>query len=219
MNSKHFLFFLPVQALMLVASSAQAHDISTTRFLPDGYTGMACRALAPECMTKQRWASYCEKNIPPSKWPASCRDASHNHRPRKSRFLVCKDCPVPKHLLNFKPEPPTRFLPENHTGSRCIALSPSCMKRSEWAKVCLSKKRITTLGLTFADPKSKSCRDALGVRPALPIVRPVYNHRVYAKPYTRTPKHLMPRYPSPGLAHSIWEWEKNKPHGYGRRAF
>ena len=218
MTTKHFLFFLPVQALMLLASSAQAHDISTTRFLPDGYTGMACRALAPECMTKQRWASYCEKNIPPSKWPASCRDASHNHRPRKSVFQVGKNLPVPKPLLNLTHEPPTRFLPENHTGPTCMALSPSCMTRSQWAKVCLSKKPIT-LGHRFANPKSKSCRDALGVRPALPVVRPVYNHRVYANPYTRTPKHLMPRYPSPEQVRSIMDMENNKPFGHRGRAF
>ena len=195
---------------MLLASSAQAHDISTTRFLPDGYTGMACRALAPECMTKQRWANYCEKNILPSKWPESCRDASHNHRPRKSWFQVGKDLPVPKHLLNFRPEPPTRFLPENHTGRTCTALSPSCMTRSQWAKVCKSRTY-------FVLPKS--CRDALRARPALPIVRPVYNHRVYAKPYRPTPKHLMPRYPSPEQVRSILDMENSKPFGYRGRGF
>ena len=208
MTSKHFLFFLPVQALMLLASAAQAHDMSTTQFLPDGYTGMACRALAPECMTKQRWASYCEKNIPPSKWPASCRDASHNHRPRKSLFQVGRD-PVPKVLLNFKPERPVTFLPENFPDweARCIAITPFCMKRSEWAKLCADRKR--------EDPNyvfDKSCRVALGVRP-------VYNHRVYAKPYTPTPKHLMPRYPSPEQLRSIMDMENNKPFGHRGRAF
>ena len=136
MTSKHFLFFLPVQAVMLLASAAQAHTTGTTRFVPDGYRGGVCRALSPECSTKKQWANYCVKNIPHFKWPESCRDATASHR---------------HHFF----EPQTRFLPDHHRGPTCLALSPSCMTRSQWAKVCQSRNYYVL---------PKSCRDALGLR-------------------------------------------------------
>lgn len=161
MTSKHFLFFLPVQALMLLASGAQAHDIGTTRFVPENYRRGVCRALSPECSTKKQWASYCKKNIPHSQWPQSCRDATASHR-------------------HHSPEPQTRFLPDHHRGPTCLALSPSCMTRSQWAKVCKSRNYYVL---------PKSCRDALGLR-----------RNVMPRPWLR--KNVMPKPPIgfvPGL--------------------
>ena len=141
MAPKDLLVLLPFQALLLLAPAGQAHATGTTRFLPEGYHGHACRALKPGCMTKQQWANYCRKTYPMHHpWPKSCRDAiaaqSHNN-----------------------PEPPTRFLPDDHRGPTCFALSPSCMTRSQWAKVCKSRNY---------DVLPKSCRDALGLRPIMP---------------------------------------------------
>ena len=125
MTPKHLLFFLPVQALMLLASAVQAQNYA------------------------------------------------------------------------YPPEPPTVFLPENHTGVRCVAWSPGCMTRSEWAKHCSSKH-------PWVDPNSKSCRDALGVRP------------VYTGPLPQ-PRILMP---NPGeLNEKVLWWEKNKPLPYEGKAF
>ena len=137
MAPQHFLVLLPFQALLLFAPSGQAHAIGSTRFVPDGYRGATCRALKPGCMTKQQWANYCRKTYPMHHpWPKSCRDAiaSHSH--------------------NY-PEPGTRFLPDYHRGPTCRALSPSCMTRSQWAKVCKSRNYYVL---------PKSCRDALGLR-------------------------------------------------------
>ena len=142
MTPKHFLFFLPVQALMLLASAVQAQTYA---------------------------------------YPTPESVGLHG---------------------NYPPEPPTVFLPENHTGSRCLAWSPGCMKRSEWAKVCSSKNLITPLGFRLADPNSKSCRDALGVRP------------VYTGPLPQ-PRILMP---NPGeLNEKVLWWKKNKLVPYGGR--
>jgi len=78
------------------------------------------------------------------------------------------------------------------------------MKRSEWAKVCSSKNLITPLGFRLADPNSKSCRDALGVRP------------VYTGPLPQ-PRILMP---NPGeLNEKVLWWKKNKPLPYEGKAF
>ena len=137
MAPQHFLVLLPFQALLLFAPAGQAHTIGSTRFVPDGYRGATCRALKPGCMTKQQWAKYCRKTYPMHhSWPKSCRDAiaSHSHN---------------------DPEPGTRFLPDDHRGLRCQALSPSCMTRSQWAKHCKSWNY---------NVLPKSCRDALGLR-------------------------------------------------------
>ena len=52
----------------------------------------------------------------------------------------------------------TRFLPENHKGVACMALIPSCMKRSQWAQVCKGRQQENP---NYEFPKS--CRDALGL--------------------------------------------------------
>ena len=52
----------------------------------------------------------------------------------------------------------TRFVPEDHTGLTCMALIPSCMKRSQWAQVCKGRKQDNP---NYEFPKS--CRDALGL--------------------------------------------------------
>jgi len=141
MALKHLLVLLPFQALLLIAPAGQAYASGTTWFVPDGYRGGTCRALKPGCMTKQQWANYCRKTYPMHhSWPKSCRDAIASH----SQTL---------------PEPGTRFLPDDHRGPTCFALSPACMTRSQWAKVCESRN-YTVL--------PKSCRDALGVRPIMP---------------------------------------------------
>lgn len=60
---------------------------------------------------------------------------------------------------NKEPEPPVRFLPEDHTGPVCMALLPACMTRSQWAKVCE--------GWRAEDPNyvySRSCREALEIK-------------------------------------------------------
>ena len=63
------------------------------------------------------------------------------------------------------------------------------------AKHCSSKHPLV-------DPNSKSCRDALGVRP------------VYAQPYTPPPKHLM-ILPPEEQTRSIVDILLNMPVGYG----
>jgi len=57
---------------------------------------------------------------------------------------------------NKEPEPPVRFLPEDHTGPVCMALLPACMTRSQWAQVCEGWRAKDP---DFADPRS--CREAL----------------------------------------------------------
>ena len=52
----------------------------------------------------------------------------------------------------------TRFVPEDHTGLTCMALIPSCMKRSQWAQVCKGRQQDNP---NYEFPKS--CRDALGL--------------------------------------------------------
>ena len=153
MAPQHLLVLLPFQALLLFAPAGQAHTTGTTRFLPDGYRGMACRALAPKCMTKQQWANYCRKNILFYAWPKSCRDATDSHR-------------------HHSTEPQTRFLPDHHRGPTCLALSPSCMTRSQWAKVCKSRNYYVL---------PKSCRDALGLRRNV-MPRPWLRRNVMPKP-------------------------------------
>ena len=153
MAPKHLLALLPLQALLLLAPAGQAHATGTTRFLPDGYRGHACRALKPGCMTKQQWASHCRKTYPMHHpWPKSCRDAIAPQR----------DIPSGTRLWGFLDTYPgsgTRFLPDDHEGPTCRALSPSCMTRSQWAEVCKSRNYYVL---------PKSCRDALGVRPTMP---------------------------------------------------
>ena len=142
MARKRFLVLLPVQAWLLLAPAGQAQNNATTRFLPDEHRGPACRALAPECMTKKQWANYCSKSYPHANaaaMPQSCRDALASH-----------DHPLP--------EPPTRFLPENHKGVACMALIPSCMTRAQWSELCQGRKKQDP---NYAFPKS--CRDALGL--------------------------------------------------------
>ena len=78
MVRKSILVLLPIQALLLIAPAGQAHNTATTRFLPDEHRGPACRALAPQCMTKKQWANYCRKSYPQANaaaMPQSCRDA------------------------------------------------------------------------------------------------------------------------------------------------
>ena len=78
MARKRFLVLLPIQALLLLAPAGQAHNTATSRFLPDDHRGPACRALVPQCMTKQQWANYCRNTYSqnlPSAMPKSCRDA------------------------------------------------------------------------------------------------------------------------------------------------
>ena len=78
MALKRFLVVLPIQALLLLAPSGLAHTTATTRFLPDEHRGPACRALAPQCMTKKQWANYCRKSYPQANaaaMPQSCRVA------------------------------------------------------------------------------------------------------------------------------------------------
>ena len=153
MAPQHSLVLLPFQALLLFVPAGQAHTTGTTRFLPDGYRGMACRALAPKCMTKQQWANYCRQNILFYAWPKSCRDATDSHR-------------------HHSTEPQTRFLPDHHRGPTCLALSPSCMTRSQWAKVCKSRNYYVL---------PKSCRDALGLRRNV-MPRPWLRRNVMPKP-------------------------------------
>lgn len=141
MAPRHILVLLPFQALLLLAPAGQAQTIATTQFVPDGYRGSTCRALQPSCMTKQQWANYCRQTYPiHHPWPKSCRDAIalRNH---------------------YYPEPRTRFRPDNHTGPTCMAFSPSCMTRGQWAQYCTSKKAKEPNW-----PFPTSCRDALGLR-------------------------------------------------------
>ena len=141
MAPRHILVLLPFQALLLFAPAGQAQTIATTKFVPDGYRGSTCRALQPSCMTKQQWANYCRKNYPlHHPWPKSCRDA------------------IASPSQNY-PEARTRFLPDNHTGPTCMAFSPSCMTRGQWAQFCSSKKAKQPNW-----PFPQSCRDALGLR-------------------------------------------------------
>lgn len=145
MAPRHLLVVLPFQALLLLAPADQAHATGTTRFLPEGYRGPACRALKPGCMTKQQWANHCRSTYPMHHpWPKSCQDAI------SSRSHVYAD-------------PGTHFLPDDHEGPTCMALLPACMKRSDWAELCAARKE---KGLYNVLPKS--CRDALGVRPIMP---------------------------------------------------
>ena len=133
---------------LLLAPAGQAHAISTTRFLAEGYRGATCRGLKPGCMTKQQWANHCRKTYPMHHpWPKSCRDAIAPQR----------DIPSGTRLWGFLDTYPgsgTRFLPDDHKGPTCFALSPSCMTRSQWAEVFKSRSYYVL---------PKSCRDALGL--------------------------------------------------------
>ena len=196
MAIKSLLVLLPLQSLLLFAPAGQAQTIGTSRFLPEGYRGVRCRALKPGCMSKSQWAKQCRSRFlfrrpDPSAMSQSCRDALDLH---PTGVRVLDPAPHPPGLkpplgTNYKkvdlpptPEPPVTFLPENFPDweARCIAITPSCMKRSEWAKLCASWKR--------KDPNyvlDKSCRVALAVRP-------VYIRPHYARPHTTPPKQLIP---------------------------
>ena len=52
----------------------------TTQFVPEDHKGVVCMAMAPQCMTKKKWAAYClsETNLMASK---SCRDALDQSAP------------------------------------------------------------------------------------------------------------------------------------------
>ena len=119
MAPKHLLALLPLQALLLLAPAGQAHATGTTRFLPDGYRGHACRALKPGCMTKQQWAEICNsRNY--YVLPKSCRDAL-GARPIMPRAYV--------RPRNVMPAPPIR-LPNLKTDVTCLALTDACMGRN-----------------------------------------------------------------------------------------
>ena len=54
----------------------------------------------------------------------------------------------------------TRFVPEGHQGVVCMALSPQCMTKQQWAAYCLNQT--SAMDGSFQDiTQSKSCRDAL----------------------------------------------------------
>ena len=174
MALKSLLVLLPLQSLLLFAPAGQAQPTGTTRFLPEGYRGVTCRALKPGCMTKSQWAKHCRSRFlfrrpDPSTMSQSCRDALDLH---PTGVRVLGPAAVPPGLkppvgtydqtlyLPSTPEPSTRFLPEFHTGPTCTAFMPRCMTRAQWAKYCVARRN--------ADPNfvfPKSCRDALGVVP------------------------------------------------------
>ena len=176
MALKSLLVLLPLQSLLLFAPAGQAQPTGTTRFLPEGYRGVTCRALKPGCMTKSQWAKHCRSRFlfrqpDPSAMTQSCREALELHlHPTGVRVLGPAAIPPglkppvgtysQKLYLPRKPEPSTRFLHEFHTGPKCTAFMPRCMTRAQWAKYCVARRN--------ADPNFvflKSCRDALGVVP------------------------------------------------------
>lgn len=131
---------IPLQALLLQAPAVLAQT-SDTQFVPEGYRGPVCMALAPKCMTASQWAKVCRTSAV-LLWPSSksCRDA-------RAQARIAE---------NPEPEPPIRFLPEDHTGPVCLALLPGCMTRSQWAQVCEGRRA--------DDPDyvyPRSCREAL----------------------------------------------------------
>lgn len=143
MTPKHLLFSLPVQALMLLASAAQAQNYAyppepPTAFLPENHTGIRCVAWSPGCMKRSEWAKLCSSKHPlvdPNS--KSCRDAL-GVRPINYRPYL----PQPR---NMRPAPPIR-LPNLKTGVTCLALSEACMSREDWAKVCASASNPAQLG-------------------------------------------------------------------------
>ena len=145
MTPKHLLFFLPVQALMLLASAVQAQNYAyppepPTVFLPENHTGPTCLAFSPGCMTRRQWAQFCTgKKAKEPNWPfpKSCRDAL-GVRPINYRPYL----PPPR---NVRPAPPIR-LANLKTGVTCLALSEACMSREDWAKVCASASNPAQLG-------------------------------------------------------------------------
>lgn len=127
--------------LILLQAPAVLAETSDTQFVPEGCRGPVCMALAPKCMTASQWAKVC-RTSPVFLWPSSksCRDA-------RAQARIAE---------NPEPEPPIRFLPEDHTGPVCLALLPGCMTRSQWAQVCE--------GWRADDPDyvyPRSCREAL----------------------------------------------------------
>ena len=78
MALKRFLVVLPLQALLLLAPAGQAQNTATTRFVPEGHTGLTCKALIPSCMKRSQWAQVCkgrQQDNPNYEFPKSCRDA------------------------------------------------------------------------------------------------------------------------------------------------
>ena len=133
------LSLVPLQAGLLLSPAARADSDSTVFVSPD-HRGPVCRAIAPQCMTKHQWASVCLKHKQINSnyiYPQSCIDALDLHGHQSA-------------------EPPTRFLPDNHAGPTCMAFSPSCMTRRQWAQFCIGKKAKEPNW-----PFPKSCRDAL----------------------------------------------------------
>ena len=78
MAIKRFLVLLPIQALLLLAPAGQAQDRANTWFVPEGHTGLTCKALIPSCMKRSQWAQVCKgrkQDNPNYEFPKSCRDA------------------------------------------------------------------------------------------------------------------------------------------------
>ena len=97
-------------------------------------------------MTPIQWARFCRNHVllpsPLSWFPKGCHD-------------VLEGSEI---VENPEPEPPIRFLPEDHTGPVCMALSQGCITRSQWAQVCE--------GWRAEDPDfvaPRSCREALDI--------------------------------------------------------
>jgi len=136
------LSLVPLQAGLLLSPPVRAHSGSTV-FVSPNHRGNVCRALAPQCMTKRQWAKVYLSNKQTNRnyiYPQSCLDAIDLHSHQGA-------------------EPPTRFLPDNHSGPTCMAFIPGCMTRRQWAQFCTDKKAKEPNW-----PFSKSCRDALGIR-------------------------------------------------------
>jgi hypothetical protein len=61
-----------------LAGDKAEEQAPTSRFLPEGHTGVTCMALLPECMTRSQWAEVCEgwkKQDSVFQYPKSCREA------------------------------------------------------------------------------------------------------------------------------------------------
>ena len=137
---------IPLQALLLQAPAVLA-ETSQTKFELQLPLSPICRALSRDCMTPSQWARFCRKHalLPsPLGWfPKGCHDVLEGSE------IVEKT----------EPEPPIRFLPEDHTGPVCMALLPACMTRSQWAQVCE--------GWRAEDPDyefPRSCLEALDIK-------------------------------------------------------
>ena len=134
---------IPLQALLLQAPAVLA-ETSQTKFELQLPLSPVCRALSRDCMTPSQWARFCRNHalLPsPLGWfPKGCHDVLEG-----SEIVETPE-----------PEPPIRFLPEDHTGPVCLALLPGCMTRSQWADECEGRRA--------RDPDyvyPRSCREAL----------------------------------------------------------